>query len=145
MDLIELLERDHEVIFHLIEKIQMRGKLFLNQCEEIFEIIKGEIYIHQIIEEKIFYPVLKDIKEVRGLILESYEEHFLINEILQKLGDVSFYSEEWLAKFAVFRELFEHHVDEEENDLFPISRMFIEKEIFQKMAEEVEFLKSEVV
>ena len=115
MDPFELLKKDHETVSKLFERIESAsGKAKL----EVFGRIKSELDLHTHIEETIFYPALEKANETRDLTLEAYEEHRVVKDLLSKLDTAGSVSDEWEAQLKVLRENVEHHVDEEENELF---------------------------
>jgi iron-sulfur cluster repair protein YtfE (RIC family) len=115
MDPFELLKKDHETVSKLFDRIEAAsGKAKLN----LFRQIKGELEVHAHIEETIFYPAIEQAKETRALTLEAYEEHKVVKELLGELDSAGSISDEWKAKLTVLRENVEHHVEEEENELF---------------------------
>jgi hypothetical protein len=115
MDPFELLKKDHEKVSKLFDRIEAEsGKAKIG----IFKQIKSELDLHTHIEETIFYPAIVNADETRALTLEAYEEHKVVKELLAELDSANSVSDEWKAKLKVLRENFEHHVDEEENELF---------------------------
>ena len=115
MDPFELLKKDHKTVSELFERIEAAtGKAKLG----VFQQIKDELELHTHIEEVIFYPALEKANETRDLTLEAYEEHKVVKDLLGELDSAKAVSDEWKARLTVLRENVEHHVDEEENELF---------------------------
>ena len=115
MDPFKLLKKDHETVSELFKKIEATaGKAKLR----IFKQLKSELDLHAHIEETILYPALEKPKATRDLTLEAYEEHKVIKDLLSELAGAKSPSDEWQAKLTVLQENVEHHVKEEENDLF---------------------------
>jgi iron-sulfur cluster repair protein YtfE (RIC family) len=115
MDPFELLKKDHETVSKLFDRIEAAsGKAKIG----VFKQIKSELDLHTHIEETIFYPAIEKANETRALTLEAYEEHKVVKELLAELDSANGVSDEWKAKLKVLRENVEHHVDEEENELF---------------------------
>ena len=115
MDPFELLKKDHETVSKLFDRIEVAsGKAKI----DVFKRIKSELDLHTHIEETIFYPAIEKANETRALTLEAYEEHKVVKELLAELDSANGVSDEWKAKLKVLRENVEHHVDEEENELF---------------------------
>jgi hemerythrin-like domain-containing protein len=115
MDAFELLKADHKKVaelFDLLETASGKRKL------DVFKRIKSELEVHTHIEETIFYPVLEKPEETHDLTLEAYEEHNVVKTLLAELSGAKSATDEWQAKAKVLRENVEHHVDEEENELF---------------------------
>lgn len=114
MDPFELLKSDHEKVAELFERIEAAS----GQAKvDIFKKIQTELEVHTQIEETIFYPALRHAEETRDLTLEAFEEHQVIKDLLAELADGE-PSDRWDAKLTVLKENVEHHVDEEENDMF---------------------------
>ena len=115
MDAFELLKADHKKVaelFDLLETASDKRKL------DVFKQIKSELEVHTHIEETIFYPALEKPAETHDLTLEAYEEHNVVKALLAELSGATSATDEWQAKAKVLRENVEHHVDEEENELF---------------------------
>ena len=115
MDAFELLKADHRKVSELFDQLEAAtGRAKLN----VFDQIKTELELHTHIEEKIFYPALEKPEETHDLTLEAYEEHKVVKTLLAKLSRARTADDEWQAQAKVLRENVEHHVDEEENELF---------------------------
>jgi len=115
MDAFELLKADHKKVAELFDRLDAAsGKTKLS----VFRQIKSELDVHTHIEEKIFYPALEKPDETHDLTLEAYEEHKTVKTLLRELDRAKTANDEWQAKAKVLRENVEHHVDEEENELF---------------------------
>jgi len=115
MNAFELLKADHQKVNGLFDELEAAtGKAKLR----VFDQIKTELELHTHIEEKIFYPALEKPEETHDLTLEAYEEHKMVKTLLAELSGARTASDEWQAKAKVLRENVEHHVDEEENELF---------------------------
>jgi hypothetical protein len=115
MDAFELLKADHKKVaelFDLLETASGKRKL------DVFKRIKSELEVHTHIEETIFYPALEKPEQTHDLTLEAYEEHNVVKTLLAELSGATSATDEWQAKAKVLRENVEHHVDEEENELF---------------------------
>lgn len=115
MDAFELLKADHKKVADLFDRLEAAsGKAKL----AVFKQIKSELDLHAHIEEKFLYPALEKPKETHDLTLEAYEEHKVVKTLLGELAGAKTADDEWQAKAKVLRENVEHHVKEEENELF---------------------------
>jgi hemerythrin-like domain-containing protein len=115
MDAFQLLKEDHrkvEQLFSQLESASGKAKL------DVFKQIKTELDLHTHIEEKIFYPALEEPEETHDLALEAYEEHAVVKTLLKELSRARTANDEWEAQAKVLQENVEHHVEEEENELF---------------------------
>ncbi|RYZ63687.1 MAG: hemerythrin domain-containing protein, partial [Proteobacteria bacterium] len=87
---------------------------------------------HMAIEQDIYYPAIKELKE--DLVMESYEEHSLAELGLKRLLATSPDDEAFAARVTACKELIEHHVEEEEDELFPAVDRKMAKEDLVEMA-----------
>lgn len=132
MDAFNLLKEDHRKVEGLFEQLESaRGQAKLR----VFEQIKTELDLHTHIEEKVFYPELEKPRQTHELVLEAYEEHNVVKKLLQELGRAKTASEEWEAKAKVLQENVEHHVEEEENELFPKASAALSEEEIEDLGE----------
>ena len=135
MDAFTLLKADHQKVAELFERLEAAsGKQKLS----IFEQIKAELDLHAQIEEKIFYPALEKPAETHDLTLEAYEEHAVVKKLLRELSGARTADDDWQAKAKVLQENVEHHVDEEENELFDKASDALSEEEIEELGERLE-------
>jgi iron-sulfur cluster repair protein YtfE (RIC family) len=114
-------------------------KKLLNQLEEttergikirteLFAKVRRELEIHETIEEEIFYPALKEHPKAKDIVLEGIEEHHVVDGIVAELDVVPVEDETWGAKLTVMKENVEHHMEEEESDMFPKARTVFDED-----------------
>ena len=135
MDAFNLLKADHrkvEELFSQLESASGQAKM------RVFEQIKMELELHTHIEEKIFYPALEKPKQTHDLTLEAYEEHDVVKKLLREMSKAKSANEEWQAKAKVLQENVEHHVEEEENELFPKAEAALSEEQIEALGEQME-------
>ena len=116
MDALALLKKDHVLVKDLMNKMDEEEDT--EQLESMFEQLVDELSIHERIEEDIFYPALQKLPKAREDVLEAFEEHHLVDEIVKEM-DVETDDERWKAQFTVMKENVEHHIKDEEEKLFP--------------------------
>jgi hemerythrin-like domain-containing protein len=132
MDAFQLLKEDHrkvEQLFSELESASGKAKL------DVFKQIKTELELHTHIEEKIFYPALEEPEETHDLALEAYEEHAVVKTLLKELGRARTANDEWEAQAKVLQENVEHHVEEEENELFKKADSALSEEELEDLTE----------
>lgn len=142
MDAFKLLKSDHEKVAGILEKINGTTERALKTREELFTQLKFELDVHAEIEEKIFYPVLEKAEESRDITLEAFEEHRLVKQLLGELEAEAKDNETWTAKFTVLKENIEHHVEEEEGELFKKARKVLSEEEIDELGTRMEEAKS---
>jgi hypothetical protein len=133
MNAFEVLNADHEKVAGIMEKIDQSTERASKTREELFTQLKNELDLHAQIEEQIFYPALEDKEETRDMTLEAYEEHDLVKQLLSELESEPKDDEKWTAKFTVLKENVEHHVEEEEGELFKKARSVLSKDEIEEL------------
>lgn len=124
MNAIELLKSDHDKVSRLFQKVKATEE---SEHKALFEKIREELEIHTHIEETIFYPKVKEEKELEDLVLEGLEEHHQAKIFLRELSALADGSEKFEPKLKVLMEDITHHVQEEEGQMFPkVAELFDE-------------------
>lgn len=143
MDALELLKSDHEKVAGLLSKVENTTERALKTREDLFAQIKSELDLHAQIEEEIFYPAIENAEETREITLEAYEEHRIVKQLLSELEKMPKDDEEWTAKFTVLKESVEHHVEEEEGEMFKKVKQVLNKEEREELGKRLEQAKLE--
>ncbi|HEX8634444.1 MAG TPA: hemerythrin domain-containing protein [Pyrinomonadaceae bacterium] len=133
MDAITLLKTDHEKVSGIFEKLEETTESAEKTREELFAQLKQELDLHAHIEETIFYPVLKKSEETRDITMEGIQEHHVVKVLLRELDAMGVGSETWTAKLKVLKENVEHHVEEEEDDMFKKARTVLSREQLEEL------------
>jgi hemerythrin superfamily protein len=130
LDAIKLLKTDHDKVKKLLNELESTTERGVKTRQELFATIKGELTIHEIIEEEIFYPELKSHPKAKEIVLEAYEEHGVVDTLMGELERLPVEDETWGAKAKVMKENIEHHIEEEEGEMFRKAReVFDEAEL----------------
>ena len=103
-------------------------------CEHITTLLT----LHAQLEEATLYPTLEQRNETHDLTEEAYEEHSLTKDLLEQLGNVDAGTDEWKAKLTVLKENIEHHVLEEEGELFPKAKDILSDAEQKRLAHNME-------
>lgn len=135
MDAFELLKSDHKRVSQLFEETESASSQGKRQ---VFTRLKADLDLHAHIEEKILYPALENTEEAREITLEAYEEHKVVKDLLAELAEGGEPDDEWDAKLTVLKENVEHHVEEEEGELFSKARKALSSEEIDRMGAEME-------
>src|SRR6185369_4213230 len=134
MDAFQLLKADHQKVAQLFDQLESAsGKAKL----QVFEQIRTELELHTLIEETYFYPALEKPKQTHDLTLEAYEEHDVVKNLLQELSGSRNPTDEWEAQAKVLRENVEHHVEEEENELFPKAQQVLSADDVEELGDQM--------
>jgi hemerythrin-like domain-containing protein len=138
MDVFTLLKTDHEKVSGIFAKLEETTERAAKTRGELFAQLKQELDVHAHIEETIFYPAIKQEAETRQITLEGFEEHHVIKTLLKELEGQSVETEQWTAKLKVLKENVEHHVEEEEGEMFKGAREVLSKEQIEDLGARME-------
>ena len=144
MDAFELLEQDHRKVEKIFEQLEPTTERAVKTREELFERLKHELDVHTHIEETILYPVLKQVAETRDITFEGYEEHGVAKTLLEEMNSMDVNSEVWTAKLKVLQEAIEHHVEEEEGEMFKDARSALSQEQIDEIGEKMQLRKKQL-
>jgi hemerythrin-like domain-containing protein len=135
MDAIELLKQDHRKVKALFSEFESTKGRPVDQRRKTAEGIVRELMVHETIEEQVFYPAFKEAadKEGKELVAESKEEHHVVDLIIEELQGVELGAEDFEAKMKVLQENVEHHIDEEEKEMFPDAKKMLGEEKLQEL------------
>ncbi len=131
MDIYQLLKKDHDEAKDLFKRIQT-GKA---DKSGLFSKLSQELTIHMEGEEKLFYPVLKKNEETREMTEEGIEEHKEAKKILKDMRSLKA-EQQWESKLQELRQAIEHHIEEEEHQLFEKAKHVLSKEQTTQMAQQ---------
>ena len=143
MNAFQLLKEDHKKVAGIFEKLEPTTERGVKTREELFTQLKNELDVHAKIEETIFYPALREAEETHDIILEGYEEHKVVKTLLAELDKLPKDDEKWGAKLKVLQENVEHHVEEEEGEMFTSARKVLSKEQAEELGLRLEEAKKE--
>ena len=118
VDAVELLKKDHAEVKGLFKKFEKAKDE--SEKEEIADQVDLELRVHSMVEEEILYPALRDITP--DMVAESFEEHGVVEQLLNELATMELEDDQFEAKFKVMMENVEHHIEEEEKEMFPKSK-----------------------
>jgi hemerythrin superfamily protein len=144
MDALELLKDDHDKVKKLLEQGESTTERAVKTREELFDKIKGELKVHEAIEEEVLYPALKEFAETKEIVLEAYEEHHVVDVILGELEATPVDDETWAAKFTVMKENLEHHIEEEEEEMFKQAREVMDESELDELGDRMAARKQEL-
>lgn len=118
-DAINLLKTDHDKVKDLFDQFENTENLA--ERKRIADEAIAELKIHAEIEEKIFYPTVREELN-EDLMNEADEEHHVAKLIIAELERMSATDDHWAAKFTVLAENVRHHIKEEEGEMLPEAR-----------------------
>jgi iron-sulfur cluster repair protein YtfE (RIC family) len=136
-DIFKQLKKEHLEVTSLFEQCKKAAPA---ERKKLLMKIEAELVPHARAEEKTLYARLYESQsEASGeldRVNEAYEEHALVDKLLKELKGLSVDDEMWLAKLAVIKENVEHHVKEEEQELFDLAKDALDKEEQKEILDE---------
>lgn len=133
-DIFSLLKADHRKVEGIFAKLEKTTQRAVGRREKLYGELRMELSAHAEAEEKAVYPILKQEEKTEDIAFESVEEHSIVKFLFSKLDDTPCDSQEWTAQITALKEVVEHHVEEEESDMFKKMRAAFAKEDLEMMA-----------
>jgi hemerythrin-like domain-containing protein len=144
MDALKLLTDDHDKVKKMLSQLEETTERAVKTREDVFTKLKADLVVHEAIEEEILYPALKQHAEAKDLVLEAYEEHNLVDTVMSEIEQTPFEDETWKAKLTVMKENLEHHIEEEEGEMFQQARDLFDEETLERFGEQMRARKEEL-
>lgn len=134
MNIFEALRKDHDIQRKLLKKlVETSGDSKLR--DTIFKSLKNELETHANGEERYFYKPLIDSDRTQEKARHSIAEHHEIDELIEKLEETDYDSSAWLKIAKDLQEKVEHHLDEEEQEVFQMAGKVLSENNKGKLAD----------
>ena len=145
MNAIELLKADHEKVKTILGQLSESTERATKKRVELLDKLEMEISIHTRLEEEILYPAFKAAgsKEQDIMYFEAKEEHRTVDSlVLPDLKETDPSTPEFAGRVKVVKELLEHHIEEEETEMFPQAKKLLGKAKLDELGEQMETMKN---
>lgn len=147
MNAIDLLIQDHEKLKKLLEQISSTTERAAKTRTDVLAQIEAEVLSHTRIEEDIFYPAYRDASDKEGIKMfhEAVEEHRAVSElVLPDLLKTQPDTMQFSGRIKVLKELLEHHIEEEESEMFPHAREILKDDELNELGKQMEAMKKTI-
>lgn len=146
MNAIDLLQADHERVKSILSQLSESTERGVKKRTDLLAKLEMEITIHTRLEEEILYPAFKEAggKEQDIMYYEAKEEHRTVDSLVLpdlKVTDPS--SPQFAGRVKVVKELLEHHIEEEETEMFPQAKKLLGKAKLEELGAEMEAMKAQ--
>ncbi|HET6346021.1 MAG TPA: hemerythrin domain-containing protein [Myxococcota bacterium] len=143
MDALKLLQDDHEAVLSLFDAYQKLGDGLSAHKTALARKICREIELHSEIEERVLYPELgkRRSEELRDKVREGFEEHLSAKRIIGDLRQMNAQDPQFDAKVRVLNEELEHHIKEEEDEMFPEARDLMSEDQLEEIGDSMQALR----
>lgn len=119
-DALEFITEDHADFREMLDRYEELGDDETIEKRELVDQLIGRVVQHSVMEEQVFYPYVREhLPELEDDVREEIEEHHVIEVLLAELQGMDAGDEQFDAKMEVLAENLLHHLEEEEEELFP--------------------------
>ncbi|MBA3613514.1 MAG: hemerythrin domain-containing protein [Nitrospirales bacterium] len=134
MDIYQALKEDHQEAKKLFAEIEQSSGKTNDSREKLFTTLKEALENHSQAEEKVFYAPLKKKEETKDKIEHAKKEHQKVTKMLNELESMDNKDDQWLKKVSQLKEDVQHHIQEEEGEIFKKAQGIFSKEQAEEMA-----------
>jgi len=127
------LKNDHDRHRKLFE--QLGDATNAGQRAPLFESLRKELQAHAAAEEESLYATMLAVPDLRDEARHSVSEHKEIDDFLGELVKLDEGEAKWAETFEALRHRYLHHIDEEEEEMFPSAAKGLSAETERHMAE----------
>ncbi len=146
MNAMDLLKEDHDRVKELFDEFRDLAPEDRRGKRRLFGRIAAALEVHAEIEERIFYPALLSIRteDAEGITLEAFEEHKIARTLIGQIESLPKGDPRKDAKMKVLMESVEHHIEEEEDEMFAEANDLGDDRL-DELAERMQTLKSDLM
>ena len=134
MDIYARIRQDHDRFRDLLHRLCDGKDQPADRRAALFDALKREVWLHSKVEELVFYSPLMEERRSRGETLEGIAEHHVAERLLDELDGIPKDGEAWMSKLSVLKENLDHHMQEEEKEIFDSARKILSDEQARTMA-----------
>jgi len=137
MDATQLLKKDHKEVKALLKEFERIRERTAQKKQPLVAKICHALTVHAQLEEELIYPVFKEVRshDLKNLVAEAAEEHRVAKTLIGELATMSPDDEQYDAKVTVLGEYVQHHVKEEEKELFPEAHKHLSAKRLEELGE----------
>lgn len=145
MEIYTALKTDHKTVRKILSQIEETSEASSAKRISLLQKLKDALVPHARAEEVVLYDRMKKSteKDADRLAYEGYEEHALADHLLEELESVDPADKKWSALMSILRENLEHHIKEEESEIFKKAKKSFDRSTALAMAEEFKDLKEQ--
>lgn len=147
MNAIDMLEQDHVRVKDILTQLSESTDRAIKKRTDLLAKLEMELVIHTRLEEEILYPAFKEAggKEQDIMYYEAKEEHRTVDSlVLPDLKATDPSTPEFAGRVKVCKELLEHHIEEEETEMFPQCEKLLGKDMLDELGKAMEALKAQM-
>ena len=142
MDIFQALKNDHQEAKKLFDKLEQPPHMNGESRKKLFAKLKTTLELHSEAEEAVFYSLLRQHEEMRLKIEHAISEHDTVTKTLEELEDRDMSDSSWLNKLMHLHDDVQHHIHEEEGEIFATAQRLISRQQAEGMGQEFKKTKS---
>lgn len=143
MDIYQALTKDHDEVKQLLEDL-----IALQEDDDyrhtLIQQIADELIPHSRAEESVFYNTLRAINAEKMKVFHGYQEHMQAETLLRTLQGLDKFDMSWKGVAEKLRDALNHHIQEEESEIFSVAREALTSEEAEAICQAFEELKPKV-
>jgi hemerythrin superfamily protein len=145
MNATDLLKEDHDRVKEMFDDFRDLDGDDRKEKQQLFRKIADALELHAEIEERIFYPAVRSIRteDAEEITLEAFEEHKIVKTLIGQIESLPKGDERKDAKMKVLMESVEHHIEEEEDEMFAEANELGDEKL-EDLGDRMQALKSEL-
>jgi iron-sulfur cluster repair protein YtfE (RIC family) len=157
MDAIEMLEKDHQKVTELFRRFnggggltglvkRVTGNVSDRQRRQAADQICRELEVHTTVEEELFYPAVRALNDDRlnGMLAEAFKEHATVKQLVATIRSGTGVDSDLQSKMNELQSDVDHHVREEEHEMFPRVELLMDAPRRDRLAREMRARKQQV-
>jgi hemerythrin-like domain-containing protein len=144
MSIYEILKQDHETVKGLLRELLSLTQNNIEERHRIIDEIRDELIPHARAEEAVFYNALRSLNGHKGEIMHAYKEHLEAETHLRTLQLMDKVGVDWKNTTEKLKESLEHHIEEEETNIFAIAKQALTHEEAEMIGDAFQALKPKV-
>jgi hemerythrin superfamily protein len=146
MNATDLLKEDHDQVKDMFDEFRDLAPEDRRQKQRLFRRIAAALEVHAELEERIFYPAVRSIhtEDAVEITLEAFEEHKIVETLIRQIESLPKGDPRKDAKMKVLMESVEHHIEEEEDEMFAEANDLGEEKL-DELGERIQTLKGDLM
>lgn len=134
MNIFDIVARDHENLRQMVADVRRNRSGNSRDVSRMFDELSRELLVHHEAEQRVLFIHLAKLESLDREALHAVEEHGEHKKLLEMMDDMPSFGTSWWDAFDSLAHDVLHHLDEEENDIFPLAERNLQQETIEELA-----------